>query len=81
MTVDDAINQVTAVFRNVLDDDRIVLAYATSARDIEDWDSLTHIELVVGIEKSFGLKFTLGEVQSFKNVGEMCDCIVLKKAG
>ena len=51
---------------------------ATTAADIEDWDSLEHINLIVAIEKCFGIKFNIGEVSSMKNVGEMVDYILAK---
>lgn len=80
MTFEDAMSKVTGVFQRVLDAEGLALSYETTANDIEDWDSLTHIELVVGIEKTFGIKFTLPEVQGFRNVGEMVDGILKKAA-
>lgn len=79
-TFDQVLATMTAIFRDVLDDDGITLKPETTAADVDDWDSLTHIELVVAIEKRFGIKFTLAEVQGFKNVGEMAEAIV-KKVG
>ncbi len=78
MDLNRVINEVTEVFKEVLDVDDIELKYETTASDVEDWDSLTHIQLVVAIEKHFNIRFTSGEIQSFKNVGEMCDRIVSK---
>lgn len=72
MTPEEVLAKVTALFRDVLDQPRLVLHPETTAHDVEDWDSLTNIELVVAIEKAFKIKFTLAEVQGFKNVGEMC---------
>ena len=80
LTSDQVLATMTAIFRDVLDDDDVTLEAETTAADVDDWDSLTHIELVVAIEKKFGIKFTLAEVQGFKNVGEMADAIV-KKVG
>ncbi len=80
MTIDEVLEAVNAVFIDVLGDPGIKLGPATTARDVEDWDSLTHIELVVAIEKRFGVKFTLGEVQALQNVGQMCERIVEKTA-
>ena len=80
MTFDDVLKKVNEIFIDVLDDPSIVLARATTAKDVDDWDSLTHIELVVAIEKAFKTKFTLAEVQGFRNVGEMCDSLVAKLA-
>lgn len=78
MTFDTIIGKVNEIFIDVLDNEDIVIKKETSARDIEEWDSLNHIMLVVAIEKSFGIKFKSDELQGFKNVGEMCDSIVQK---
>lgn len=61
---------LTAVFRDVFDDDDIVLTPALTAADIDEWDSLQHIRLVLSVEKKFNVKFTAAEVGSLKNVGE-----------
>jgi len=75
---EEIIKAVQDVFIDVLEDDDIVLNYNTTADDIEDWDSLNNILLIVEIEKKFKLKFKLEEIHSFKNVGEMCDYIFNK---
>jgi acyl carrier protein len=73
------LKEVNGIFIDVLDDEDIILSYETTADDIEDWDSLHHIQLVVAIEKHFQLKFTSMEIQSWANVGEMIDDILRKK--
>ncbi len=78
MQKEEIIKAVQDVFIDVLEDDDIVLNYNTTADDIEDWDSLNNIVLIVEIEKKFKLKFKLEEIHSFKNVGEMCDYIFNK---
>lgn len=69
------LKEVTNVFIDVLDNEDIVLSDETQATDVDDWDSLNHIQLVVGIEKHFKIRFTSKEIQSWNNVGEMIDCI------
>ena len=68
------------IFHAVFDDEGIVLKPEMSAADIEAWDSLTHIRLVVAIEKHFGIKFAFGELQDLKDVGEMATLIAEKVA-
>ena len=74
-------NALTAVFRDVFEDDRLTLAAQTSARDIPDWDSLRHIELLVAVEQEFRVRFNTGEVAGLKNVGEMVELIASKRGG
>lgn len=78
MNKDELLQQLTAIFRDVFDNDGIVISAASTAKDIEEWDSLTHIQLVVTIEKHFKIKFTAAEIISFKTVGDMCDKILQK---
>ena len=76
MTREEAYEKPNSVFRDIFDDEDITVNDATTADDIEDWDSLEHISLVVAVEKCFGIKFTMGEVMGMKNVGEMTDIIL-----
>ena len=76
MTREEVYVQLNEVFRDVFDDEEITVNDATTAEDIEDWDSLEHINLVVAVEKKFGIKFNMGEVNSMKNVGEMVTLII-----
>ncbi len=78
MTREEIYNAINQVFRDVFDDDTISVNNTTTADDIEDWDSLEHINLIVAIEKKFGLKFTMNEVTTMKNVGEMVDIITVR---
>ena len=78
MTQEDILSKVQNIFRDVLDEENISLTSQTTANDIEEWDSLTHIKLVVAIEKSFKIKFTSKEILSWKNVGEMVETIHAK---
>jgi len=75
MTREEIFDGLNEVFRDVFDDEDITVTDSTTSEDIDDWDSLEHINLIVATEKKFGMKFTMGEVTSMKNVGEMVDII------
>lgn len=75
MTREEVFAKLNEVFRDVFDDEDIVVTETTTADDIEDWDSLEHINLVVAVERGFDIKFTMGETTTLKNVGEMADII------
>ena len=75
----DILRQVNNVFLDVLDDENIVLSDETTASDVDDWDSLNHIQLVVAIEKQFKIRFSSKEIQSWNNVGEMINSIAGKQ--
>ena len=70
--------KLNEIFIDVLDLDECELTDETSANDIEEWDSLSHIQLIVAIEKAFKIKFTSLEIMRWKNVGEMVDMIASK---
>jgi acyl carrier protein len=72
------LQQIEKIFRNILDDEEIILTETTTTNDIEEWDSLIHIQIVVAIERHFNIKFTSKEFSSWKNINEMIDCILLK---
>lgn len=72
------LTQIQEIFRDILDDDTLVLQFETTAQDIEEWDSLTHIQLIVAIEKHFKIKFTSKEILSWKNVDEMVETTKIK---
>lgn len=76
MTREEVFAKVNEIFREVFEDDTIVVQETTTAADIEDWDSYEHINLVNAIEQAFAIKFTMGQVVSMKNVGEMVDIIL-----
>lgn len=70
--------EVQVIFQDVLDDEDIELTTETVADDIEEWDSLSNIQLIVAIEKHFQIKFTSKEILTWQNVGDMIDCISTK---
>ena len=72
------LKKVNEIFGDVFNDDSIIIDEKTSAMDIEDWDSLTHITLINNVEKIFGITFTLDEVLDMRNVGEMLDVITMR---
>jgi len=74
------IEQLLPIFRNVFDDDHLVINSSTTAQDIDGWDSLTHISLIVAIEKSFNLRFSTAEISDFESVGQMAELILRKQA-
>ena len=78
MTGNEIFARLNEVFRDVFDDDSIVVKPATTADDIEDWDSLEHITLISAVEKEFGMKFKMGEISSMKTVGEMAHIIAAR---
>ena len=76
MTKEEIYSGLNETFQDIFDDDSIVVDETTTADDIEDWDSLEHINLVVAIESRFNIKFNIGKVSSMKNVGDMVNIIL-----
>ena len=74
----DVFERLNSVFREVFDDENIVLGEETTADDIDEWDSLEHITLIGAIESEFRMRFKMHEVSTMKNVGEMVDIIAAR---
>ena len=72
---DQVLAEVNAIVAEILQNDSLQLTRNTVAHEVENWDSLNHIEIVVAVEKHFNIRFNFAELQRFKNVGEMCDNI------
>lgn len=68
-------SKLTTVFREVFDEDDLGLVPETTADDVDGWDSLSHIRLVLAVSKAFGIKFSASEIGSLKNVGEFVELI------
>lgn len=80
MNREEVFEKLNMIFRNNFDDEDITLGNDTSSADIEDWDSLEQINLVVAIQDEFNVKFNIDEVNAMKNIGEMVD-FILEKTG
>jgi len=78
MNQPEVIARLQAIFDTVFLEP-VQLAPATSAADVPEWDSLTHISLMLAVEKSFGIRFRVGEVEQTKNVGEFADLIIKRQ--
>ena len=74
----EILESLNEIFKDVLDLDEVDLKEETTAYDIEEWDSLNHIQLVDAIQKKMNVKFTSKEIATWKNVGEMVDSIISK---
>lgn len=75
MTRTEILEQVQDVFRDVFDDEELVITEASSANDIDEWDSLNNIQLIVGVEHQFNIKFDSEEMTTWDNVGNMISSI------
>lgn len=78
MNKQEILAKLQELFRDVLGNEDIVLAESTSADDIEEWTSLTHVQLITTMEQEFNIHFKLQEMMSWQNVGEIADSIITK---
>ena len=76
MSREEAVARLIETMRDVFDVDDLEFRDSMTADDVEGWDSLTHVRFLIAVEKEFGLRFTSGEIDGFKNVGEVVDVIV-----
>jgi acyl carrier protein len=74
----DRLGRLGDIFRDVFNDEDLVISRETSAKDIEEWDSVMHVSLIVNVEKGFGVRFSSSEVAKLQNVGELADLIEAK---
>ena len=80
MTMDAMLDQLQSVFRDVFEDDELTINRQTSADNVEGWDSLMHVSLMINVERVFSVKFSTTQVASLKNVGELMDLIESRRA-
>jgi len=76
----DRLAELQPIFRDILDQPNLVLTRESNARNVANWDSLSHIELVTSIREHYNIKFALGELRELENVGDMIDLIEEKLA-
>lgn len=79
MERNEIINLLNEIFEEIIDEGPVSLSDTTTTDDVDGWDSLTNIQLVVEIEKHFNIRFASEEITIWKNVGDMIDCIILRK--
>jgi acyl carrier protein len=72
--------RLTGIMRDVFDDETVVATPYLTADDVKDWDSVSHITLIVAVEESFGIKFKTAELEKMKDVGQMVQLIEAKTA-
>lgn len=78
MKKNEITDKLTEIFRNIFEDDKIKLNESLSAKDVDNWDSLTHMLLISEIESSFSIKFSLKDLNKLDNVGNLIELIILK---
>ncbi len=78
MEISEILKKLNDIFIDVLDNENLKLTESTTANDVEEWDSLSHIQLIVALEKSFKIRFNAAEVRNWKDIGEMCQSIKSK---
>ena len=74
----DILNKLQNLFRDIFDDENLVLTRETSPDDIEDWDSLSQVNIIAGCESEFGIKFNLNDIIKLKNAGDIVDTVERK---
>jgi len=79
MTADAIRQQLTEIFREVFDDPALDISDAMTAQDVDGWDSLSHINMILGVEQGFGIKFSIKDVRGMHNVGDLIEAIAKKR--
>lgn len=78
MTREEVFEGVQNIFRDIFDEENMIIGDKTNSENVEDWDSLNHINLVSAIEKEFKIRFALGELMTLKDVGALVDLMIEK---
>lgn len=79
--MEDIKNRLSEIFEDIFDDEMIEITENLTADDVEDWDSLAHVRLIIAIEREFGFEFSATEIENFTNVGAMMKTISAKLNG
>ena len=80
MEKNEIVSRLTPIFRDVFNDDALVVNESMTAADVPTWDSLSNINMIIAVEKAFGVKFSIKDVRKLKNVGELLELIKRKAA-
>ena len=80
MENNEIVSRLTPVFRDVFNDDKLEVREGMTAADVATWDSLSNINMIIAVEKAFGVKFSIKDVRNLKNVGELIELIKRKAA-
>jgi acyl carrier protein len=78
MTQEDLLVELRPIFTEIMEEDGDNITLATSTNDLENWDSLNHLQFVVAIEKKYSIRFKSNEIESFRTVGQICEAILAK---
>ncbi len=79
MTKDDILDQLVEMMRDYFDEPDLALDRDSTAREVAEWDSLAHVNIIAGVESTFGVRFAISEIESLKSVGDLVDLVVAKK--
>jgi acyl carrier protein len=74
----EIIGKLNEIFEDIIDEGPVFLSETSTSKDVDGWDSLTQIQLIVAIEKAYNIRFTSEEIIAWRNIGEMIDCILTK---
>ena len=75
MNDDDILTKLTTIFRKFFEDPTLIVTSAMTAKDVARWDSLSHVDMIVLVEESFGIRIPVREVVNLKNVGDLVRCV------